>query len=151
MRKAQTTMRSILLALALLSAFVVGACSSSGDDGIEVVDPWGRTSPKVAANGAFYMVLNGGGTDDILIAADADVCGTTELHQTTMDDGVMSMQQVEGGIEIPADGQAVLEPGGLHVMCINKADEFEVGDIIPLTLTFENAGSQTVDAEIRKG
>jgi copper(I)-binding protein len=36
-------------------------------------------------------------------------------------------------------------------MCINKADEFEVGDIIPLTLTFENAGSQTVDAEIREG
>jgi copper(I)-binding protein len=144
-------MRTILLALVLAVALVAGACSSSGDDGIEVEDPWGRTSPKVAANGAFYMVLNGGETADRLVGADADVCGTTELHQTIMNDGVMMMQQAEGGIEIPADGQAVLEPGGYHVMCINKESEFEVGDVIPLTLTFENAASQTVEAEIREG
>ena len=144
-------MRRVLLVGVLLVVFTVGACSSSGDDGIQVEDPWGRTSPKVAANGAFYMVLNGGGTTDRLIAADADVCGTTELHQTIMSDGVMMMQQAEGGIEIPADGQAVLEPGGYHVMCINKASEFKIGDVIPVTLTFENAESQTVDAEIREG
>ena len=63
----------------------------------------------------------------------------------------MMMQQVEGGIEIPAGGEAVLEPGGYHVMCINKNVEFEVGDIIPMTLTFEIAEMQTVDAEIREG
>jgi copper(I)-binding protein len=144
-------MRSILLPLVLSVVFVAGACSSSGDGGIDVEDPWGRTSPKVVANGAFYMVLNGGETSDRLVAADADACGTTELHQTNMDDGVMTMQQVESGIEIPAGGQAILEPGGLHVMCINKTREFEVGDIIPVTLTFENAEEQTVDAEIREG
>lgn len=97
------------------------------------------------------MVLNGGETADRLVAADADVCGTTELHQTIMNDGVMMMQQAEGGIEIPAGGQAVLEPGGYHVMCINKGSEFKTGDVIPVTLTFEIAESQTVDAEIREG
>ncbi len=144
-------MRTILPVLVLLVVLATGACSSSGDDGIDVEDPWGRTSPKVVANGAFYMVLNGGETADRLLAADAEVCGTTELHQTIMNDGVMMMQQAEGGIEIPAGGQAVLEPGGYHVMCINKESEFKVGDVIPVTLTFENAESQTVDAEIREG
>jgi copper(I)-binding protein len=144
-------MRPILPVFVLLIVVTAGACSSSGDDGIEVEDPWGRTSPKVVANGAFYMVLNGGETADRLVAADAEVCGTTELHQTIMNDGVMTMQQVEGGIDIPAGGQAILEPGGLHVMCINKASEFEVGDVIPVTLTFDKAEEQTVEAEIREG
>jgi len=143
-------MRLTLLRFVLLIAVATAACTSSGDDEIQVEDPWGRTSPQVAANGAFYMVLNGSDTPDRLVAADAEICGTTELHQTIMNDGVMMMQEAEGGIEIPAGGQALLEPGGYHVMCINKASEFEVGDVIPVTLTFENADAQTVDAVIRE-
>jgi copper(I)-binding protein len=144
-------MRSILLSLVLLVVVAAGACSSSGDDGINVEDPWGRTSPKVAVNGAFYMVLNGSETADRLVAADAEICGTAELHQTILEDGVMMMRQAEGGIEIPAGGQALLEPGGYHVMCVNKASELKVGDVIPVTLTFENAAAQTVDVVIREG
>lgn len=98
-------MRSTLLLLVLLAVVTAGACSSSGDGGIQVEDPWGRTSPQVAANGAFYMVLNGSDTADRLVAADAEICGTTELHQTFMNDGVMMMEQAEGGIEIPAGGK----------------------------------------------
>jgi copper(I)-binding protein len=135
------------VALALLA----GACSSAGSDGIVVDDPWGRSSPEVASNGAFYMTLKGTDVADRLVSADASVCGTTELHQTIMADGVMKMQHAEGGIEIPAGGEAVLEPGGYHVMCIDKDVEFKVGDIIPVTLTFETAEMQTVDAEIREG
>ena len=136
-----------ILALALLA----GACSSTGTDGIVVDDPWGRSSPAVASNGAFYMTLHGSDVTDRLVSVDASVCGDTELHQSIATDDVMMMQQVEGGIEIPAGGEAVLEPGGYHVMCINKNVEFEVGDIIPITLTFEIAEMQTVDAEIREG
>jgi hypothetical protein len=138
---------AIVLALTLLT----GACSGSGGDGIVVGDPWGRSSPAVANNGAFYMTLKGADVHDRLLSAYASVCGATELHQTIMTDGVMKMQQADGGIEIPAGGEAVLEPGGYHVMCINKDVEFKVGDIFPITLTFESAEEQTVNAEIRDG
>jgi copper(I)-binding protein len=140
-----------LLTAALALALLAGACGSSASDGIVVDDPWGRSAPMVANNGAFYMTLQGGEVADRLVAAYASVCGVTELHQTIVTDGVMMMQQAEGGIEIPAGGEAVLEPGGYHVMCIDKDVEFEVGDIIPVTLTFETAEMQTVDAEIREG
>ncbi len=142
--------RALFVAI-LAFSLMVGACSSSGSDGIVVDDPWGRSSPMAANNGAFYMTIQGSDVDDRLVAAYASVCGAPELHQTTVTDGVMRMQQVEGGIEIPAGGEAVLEPGGYHVMCINKDGEFKVGDIIPVTLTFETAEMQTVDAEIREG
>lgn len=97
------------------------------------------------------MTLKGTDVADRLVSAYASACGATELHQTIMADGVMKMQQAEDGIEIPAGGEAVLEPGGYHVMCIDKDVEFKVGDIIPVTLTFETAEMQTVDAEIREG
>lgn len=97
------------------------------------------------------MTLKGTDVADRLVSAYASVCGATELHQTIMEDGVMKMQQADDGIEIPAGGEAVLEPGGYHVMCIDKDVEFKVGDIIPVTLTFETAEMQTVDAEIREG
>jgi len=140
-----------LFATVLAFGLFAGACSSSGSDDIVVDDPWGRSSPMAANNGAFYMTIEGSDVDDRLVSAYASVCGTTELHQTIVTDGVMRMQQAEGGIEIPAGGEAVLAPGGYHVMCIDKDVEFKVGDIIPLTLTFEIAEMQTVDAEIREG
>lgn len=138
------------MVLGLGMALLAAACSASGDAGIVVKDPWGRTSPKVATAAAFYMILEGGDTTDHLIGADADVCGTVEIHQTIITDGVMKMQPAEGGIEIPAGGAATLEPGGYHVMCINKTVELKAGDVIPLTLEFEVAPPQTVNAEIRE-
>ena len=140
-----------LFAAVLAFGLLTGACGTSGSDGIVVDDPWGRSSPMVANNGAFYMTIEGSDADDRLVSAYASVCGTTELHQTIVTDGVMSMQQAEGGIGIPAGGEAVLAPGGYHVMCIDKDIEFKVGDIIPLTLTFAVAEMQTVEAEIREG
>jgi len=140
-----------LFAAVLALSLLAGACGSSGSDEIVVDNPWGRSSPMAAANGAFYMTIEGSNVDDRLVAAYASVCGATELHQTIVTDGVMRMRQAEGGIEIPAGGEALLEPGGYHVMCINKDVEFKVGDIIPVTLTFELAEMQTVDAEIREG
>ena len=101
-----------LFAAVLAFGLLTGACGTSGSDGIVVDDPWGRSSPMVANNGAFYMTIEGSDVDDRLVSAYASVCGTTELHQTIVTDGVMSMQQAEGGIEIPAGGEAVLAPGG---------------------------------------
>lgn len=137
--------RIVLLAMAL--GLLATACS--GSDGIEAKDYWGRPSPKVATNGAFYVPLHNNGDADTLIGASSDACGSVELHETVMTDGVMAMQEVEGGIEIPAGGDVVMEPGGLHVMCIDKAVDFVAGTKIELTLDFENADSQTLEIEIR--
>lgn len=134
----------IVLACGLLAT----ACGGS-DGGIEVEDPWGRTSPRAAGNGAFYMTLDNGGEADTLVAATTDACGVVELHTTVMSDGVMKMQMVEGGIELPADDVVSLEPGGLHVMCIDKQVDFVAGEQISLTLQFESADAQTIDIEIR--
>ena len=142
-RGTRTWMAGTLAAVLLLAA-----CGSDG--GLTIDDAWGRTSPSAAANGAFYMTIgNDTGQADVLESVSTDACGTVELHQTTMEDDVMRMSPVEGGIEIPAHGEAVLEPGGFHVMCLDKQVAFDEGVTVDVTLHFAVAGDRTVEAEIR--
>jgi copper(I)-binding protein len=84
---------------------------------------------------------------DRLVSASTNIAETAELHETTAEDGSMAMQQVDG-IEIPAGGEAVLEPGGFHVMLVDVTEELAEGDTVDLTLVFENAGEQAVSAEV---
>jgi copper(I)-binding protein len=144
--------RAMFLFLVLL---VTVGCTTSGGNAreIEIENVWGRSSPMVAQNGAFYMtVTNNSGEDDELLAAKTDACGTVELHEMYMkENDVMGMRQVPGGIiPVPAGETVELKVGGLHVMCIDKQAAFEVGDKIPITLEFANAGEMNVTVDIRE-
>jgi periplasmic copper chaperone A len=103
-----------------------------------------------STTGAVYMrIANGSGSDDALIGAEVPGCGTVELHEMIMQDDVMMMRQMEGNrIPIPAGETVMLERGGLHVMCIDKTGEYTVGEMVPVTLQFEQAGTMEVMAEI---
>jgi len=107
----------------------------------------------VAQNGAFYMsITNNTDEEEQLLAADTDACGAAELHEMYMkENDVMGMREVPGGtIRIPSGETVDLKVGGLHVMCIGKQANFEVGVTIPIVLKFANAGEMNVTAEIRE-
>lgn len=112
---------------------------------------WGRSAPAAAPNGVFYMtVMNGTGTDDTLVSVESEVCGTAELHETYMQEGdIMGMRPVEGGVPLPSGGVIELEEGGLHIMCLNKTQAFEVGDEYPVALNFASGESMETMVEIR--
>ena len=115
------------------------------------MEPWSRPSPMAAGNGAVYMMLmNEGGSADTLISVETDIAEVVELHETKMENDVMKMSPVQGGIEVPGGGSAELKPGGLHVMLINLKEELVPGEKISLTLNFEKSGPMKVEAEIRE-
>jgi hypothetical protein len=141
----------MVLGLAISLAATMAGCAD--DTGIEISEAWGRPSPSVATAGAFFMkIANNGTEDDALVGASSPACGTVELHESFMnDEGAMAMQPVAGGkIAVPAGGSAELNQGGLHVMCINKLEDFAEGAELELTLQFENAGNKALDVEIQE-
>jgi len=141
-----------IIALTFWGMLIVGCSATSGPE-INIENAWGIPSPKVATAGAFYMkIKNVGNEGDKLIAGQSPACGVVELHESYMtEDGAMGMRPVEGGfIEIPADGEAELKMGGLHIMCIEKLEDFTAGAVLPLTLNFEKSGEMTIDIEIRE-
>jgi copper(I)-binding protein len=63
----------------------------------------------------------------------------------TMEDGVMKMRPVEGGLEILPGQTVTLKPGGLHMMLVDLKHPLEAGSSMKATLKFDHAG--TVDVE----
>jgi hypothetical protein len=108
-----------------------------------VIDnPWARES--VTRTGAAYLtVRNGGDAADRLVGVASEVADRAELHSSVVQDGVMRMRPVDA-VEVPAGGEAVLEPGGLHVMLIGLKAPLEEGDSFALRLVFEDAGEVEV-------
>lgn len=117
---------------------------------LTIEEPWARASIADAPNSAAYMrIKNTGESPDRLLAAASPVATRVEVHEHIHDDGVMRMREVEGGIALPAGEVTELKPGGYHVMLIGLKERLEAGDRVPLTLTFQTAGSVAVSAEVR--
>jgi periplasmic copper chaperone A len=111
-----------------------------------IESPWARES--VTQTGAAYLtVRNDGDEDDRLIGVATEVADRAELHASAMHDGIMRMRSVDA-VEVPAHGEAVLGPGGLHVMLVGLKAPLEEGGSFGLTLVFENAGEVEVTATV---
>ena len=132
--------RSLLLTILVLAA----GCSGGDSSSLELKDPWARPSPTGATTAAFFLEINNPtDTDETLVAATTDACRVTELHLSSMVDGVMSMQRQEDGIPIPASETVTLAPGGLHIMCIDRIADFAEGEELDVTLEFTDATGDT--------
>ena len=66
----------------------------------------------------------------------------------TMDNGVMKMRPVEGGLEIKPGETVKLKPSGFHVMLVDLKQPLEQGKTIEATLQFEKAGTIRVEFPI---
>lgn len=116
-------------------------------DEIEIVHPWSRATPTGAKVAAGYLAIkNAGSQPDRLVSATGEIAGRTEIHEMAVDDkGVMTMQPLADGLEIPAGGEAELKPGGYHIMFLDLRQGVKEGDAFKGTLTFEKAGTVEVE------
>lgn len=135
---------SLLAASLMFSASVLAGAA----DNVSVQEPYVRQAPPNApATGAFMVIKNNGDKDIKLVKVDNPASKATELHTHLNEGGVMKMRSVPG-IDIKAKGEAVLKPGGLHVMMIDLKAPMKEGDVVPMTLTFDDGSSKQVDAKV---
>ncbi len=106
--------------------------------GITVKDAWVRTSvPGQMATGAFMKIT--ARENSRLVALSSPVAGVVEVHEMKMDDGIMKMRAVEGGLDLPAGKTVELKPGGYHVMLMDLKAALPKDSMVPLTLVFKDA------------
>jgi len=111
---------------------------------IHIAQPWARATPKGAASGAGYMTITNNGTaPDRVSCVASDASGQCQIHSMTMEDGVMKMRPVEGGLEIKPGETVTLKPGGFHIMLLDLKHPLDAGESLKATLKFDKAG--TVD------
>jgi copper(I)-binding protein len=135
-------MKKFLL-FALISASTLFA------SGIEVKDAYVRATPPGLPNSAAFMSVENGTNKDIaIVKATSDISKVVELHTHSMKDGMMKMYQVPK-IDVPANGETTLKPGGFHVMLIGLHKPLKVGEKVTFTLIFSNGESKTVTAPVK--
>jgi periplasmic copper chaperone A len=116
---------------------------------IHISQPWARATPKGASSGAAYMTItNKGSTPDRVSCVSSDISAKCQIHSMTMDNGVMKMRPVEGGLEIKPGETVMLKPSGFHVMLVDLKHPLEKGKMVEATLQFEKAGAVKVEFPI---
>jgi periplasmic copper chaperone A len=139
----------VFVALMTLFATSVRAEDVKAGD-LVISQPWTRATPGGAkTGGGFLTIENKGSAPDKLIGASADGAGKIEVHEMSMNDGVMKMRPVEGGLTIDPGKTVKLAPGGYHLMMMDLKAPLKQGDKLPLTLQFEKAGKVAVTLDVQ--
>lgn len=122
------------------------ACTLSHAQSVEVKDAWIRgTVPAQKATGAFMDIT--AKNNARLISVESKIAASTEIHNMTMNNGVMKMFPVDG-VDVPAGKTVKLAPGGYHVMFIGLKEQMKPGDRVPLKLNFELADKKRESLEL---
>ena len=122
------------------------ACTLSHAQSVEVKDAWIRgTVPAQKATGAFMDIT--AKNNARLISVESKIAASTEIHNMTMNNGVMKMFPVDG-VDVPAGKTVKLAPGGYHVMFIGLKEQMKPGDRVPLKLNFELADKKRESVEL---
>jgi hypothetical protein len=153
--------------LGVLLVILSSACSSqpTQDKTMEIQNAWarpamlmntesssnesGHMSEGDSVSAAYMIIRNNGNSADKLVRVSSEICEAVELHTSLTEGDVTKMMPVDG-IEIPANGQAELKPGGLHIMLIGLKQDLKVSDKIRLQLEFENSSPMEIEVEVRQ-
>jgi copper(I)-binding protein len=144
------TYTSLIPALILSAAIAAPACAHDYKIGpLQIAHPWTRATPKGAPVAGGYMkITNTGTAPDRLIQGSSEVSDRFEVHEMSMEGGVMKMRPIAGGLEIKPGQTVELKPGGLHVMFVGLKSQLQPDQQIKGTLVFEKAGKVDVEYKV---
>lgn len=141
----------MLLAAATIAAILTGCSAdqpSAAPAALAVNDARITLSPVPGRPAAAYLTLAGGPAADRLTAIASPRVATVELHEGGMKNGMMTMARVDT-IDVPADGETKLAPGGYHAMLFGVDPAVKPGSSLPLTLRFASGAVLETNAAVR--
>ncbi|WP_137045180.1 copper chaperone PCu(A)C [Pseudolabrys sp. FHR47] len=116
---------------------------------LKISQPWARATPKGAQVGGGYMsITNTGSAPDRLVGGSTGISSSFEIHEMSMDGGVMRMRMLKDGLVIKPGETVMLRPGGYHVMFMGLKQQLKQGETFKSTLQFEKAGKVDIEYKI---
>ena len=112
-----------------------------------VDDAWVRaTVAGQPSTGAFMHIT--ASSDSKLVEVQSPAAKTVQIHESKMENDVMSMQPV-ASVPLPAGKSVAIVPEGYHVMLIDLVGQIKVGDQVPLTLIVEDSKGVKESIEVK--
>ena len=156
------TIRSFSIAAVVASGFLLGgtAASLSADMShghakmqggkISAMDPWVPVAPPGVRTHAAYVTLHNAGTASLaIVSVSSPQYGAAEMHVSKVSDGIAMMHRL-AQVNVPGGGMLEFKPGGLHIMLMKPKKTMAVGDVVELTLTFDDGSMLALKAPVKK-
>ncbi len=136
----------------LVVIFVVGSSAVAHEHSVKAGDiaierAWARATPSGAKVAAGYLTIVNSGPEDRLLSATAEIAERVEIHEMTMENGMMRMRELPDGVTLPKGATVTLAPGGTHLMFLGLKRELKEGESFAGTLTF--SGGKTARCNLR--
>ncbi|MFC3122835.1 copper chaperone PCu(A)C [Agaribacter flavus] len=133
--------------------FATQANTTKMSEIVSVNDAWARETFKFARTGAAYLSITNHSESNVAVLSsvevDESVASMVELHETFVNDEVMSMEEIEDGIEIAPNSTVQLAPGGKHLMFMGLSEPFTNGQNFEAKLHFEDSSSLTISIPVK--
>ena len=146
----------LVLSCLIFSSFVVIGISQAQTtenithEHITIIDPnIYITTPTAPVASAYMTIRNNSNRDERLVAIILHYAEKSELHSMSVNDGVMIMRPIDGGIIISKGETIALKSGGNHAMFMKITKPLKQGESAPITLKFDNASPITIDVPIK--
>ena len=136
------TLFRIAIVLAALNGLPAACAQKSSAEAPQISDVWIKATIPGSNVSAAYLRIKSAKTVK-LVKAETAVANIAELHSMNMKDGVMEMK-AELAFNVPAGKTIELKPGGMHIMLMQVAKPIKAGDKVPLTLTFDTGGGNSL-------
>jgi hypothetical protein len=134
----------ILVTLLLL----IGSSMTMADAMLTISEPWIREAPPTVRVMAGYMAMvNTGDTMLTVTSISSPDFESAEIHRTVVEAGVARMLPVTQ-LDIPANSQLKLEPGGLHLMLFEPQRPLPEGTTVTLIIHRSNGSKVTATAPV---
>ena len=141
-------MIKLLVTLSLIVSASAWADHEVKVGSLKIDNPYTRITVAGQKVGGAFMKVENKGAADKLIGATSTVAKEVQLHTMSMDGNVMKMRELKA-IDVPANGEVKLAPGGLHLMLIDIKSPLKKGDMVPVKLKFEKAGEVEVKFHVK--
>jgi len=137
-------------AIAFLAQTQQAPAQQAPSPGLEISQAWSRATPASAPVGVGYLALkNRGAEPDRLLGGSTEVAARVEVHEMSMDGGVMKMREVAGGLEVKPGETRELKPGGHHLMLMGLKRPLKEGESFRIRLEFAKSGAREVEFTVR--
>lgn len=140
--------RPATLAAIVALVGLAAACGSGDDadgdavvvDGFAVLDAWAPPTPAGVSEAAIYITIeNRDAPDDRLIGVSSERCMVMTPHLTVISDEIASMTEADEDddvLSLAAGDRVVMQPNGLHAMCLGLDEPLVAGDEFDVVVQF---------------
>jgi hypothetical protein len=123
-----------------LASLLLGFCATgfAQEPTVRVTNAWVRSTVPGQQASAAFMTLTAS-KDTQLVALSTPVAGVAVVHEMRLENQVMHMRAIAGGLALPAGQAVALQPGGLHMMLMDLKTTLSPGTRVALTLVLQDA------------